>query len=68
MRRRNMEVVRGAQDNPGRGVRRGRTVSGAVQAIDRRPLSPRGGGRAWINGREVGGADRRWTHLEASHD
>lgn len=25
-------------------------------------------GRAWINGREVGGADERFTHLAASHD
>jgi len=26
------------------------------------------GGRAWLNGREVGGADPRYMHLEASHD
>ncbi len=26
------------------------------------------GGRAWLNGREVGGRDPRYTHLEASHD
>ena len=26
------------------------------------------GGRAWLNGRELGGADPRYTHLEASHD
>jgi hypothetical protein len=26
------------------------------------------GGRAWLNGREVGGADPRYVHLEASHD
>jgi hypothetical protein len=25
-------------------------------------------GRAWLNGREVGGADPRYMHLEASHD
>ena len=25
-------------------------------------------GRAWINGREVGGADTRFSHLAASHD
>ena len=25
-------------------------------------------GRAWINGREVGGDDARFTHLAASHD
>jgi hypothetical protein len=26
------------------------------------------GGRAWLNGRELGGADPRYTQLEASHD
>jgi hypothetical protein len=26
------------------------------------------GGRAWLNGREVGGVDPRYTHLEPSHD
>jgi hypothetical protein len=26
------------------------------------------GGRAWLNGRELGGADPRYLHLEASHD
>jgi hypothetical protein len=25
-------------------------------------------GRAWVNGREVGGADPRYMHLEVSHD
>ena len=25
-------------------------------------------GRAWINGREVGGADQRYAHLARSHD
>lgn len=25
-------------------------------------------GRAWINGREVGGADSRFSHLAATHD
>ena len=29
---------------------------------------PRVGGRAWLNGREVGGAVPRYKHLEASHD
>lgn len=26
------------------------------------------GGRAWINGREVGGADHRYAHLARSYD
>ena len=34
----------------------------------RRLSSPRGGGRAWINGREVGGPDARYAHLSAIYD
>jgi hypothetical protein len=26
------------------------------------------GGRAWLNGRELGGTDPRYMQLEASHD
>jgi len=26
------------------------------------------GGRAWLNGREVGGEDARYEHLNGSHD
>ena len=32
------------------------------------PHPPRGSGRAWINGREVGGDDSRYGHLSASYD
>jgi hypothetical protein len=28
----------------------------------------RSGGRAWINGREVGGVDARFAHLSRSYD
>jgi hypothetical protein len=34
----------------------------------RRELESRGRGRAWINGREVGGADPRYEHLRRTHD
>ena len=35
----------------------------------RREVAPdRVGGRAWLNGRELGGADARYVHLEASYD
>ena len=65
------------RDRPaeGRARRRGelhrsdgdRRVGRALRA--RRDLAAsRDGGRAWLNGREVGGADPRYTHLEASHD
>jgi hypothetical protein len=34
----------------------------------RRGSAARGVGRAWINGREVGGTDPRYIHLSESHD
>jgi hypothetical protein len=34
----------------------------------RHDLAARGVGRAWLNGRELGGADPRYRQLEASHD
>ena len=40
----------------------------APRAPARDDLATRGVGRAWLNGREVGGTDPRYTHLEASHD
>ncbi len=44
-----------------------RRVGQTIKA--RRELAAhRVGGRAWLNGREVGGADPRYMHLEASHD
>ena len=46
---------------------RDRRMYRTVQAR-RRLTSPRGGGRAWINGREVGGADPRFAHLAGSYD
>ena len=50
-----------------RGKDRDQRVSRTIQAR-RRLSSPRGGGRAWINGREVGGADPRYAHLSRSYD
>jgi hypothetical protein len=43
-----------------------RRVGRAVKA--RHDLASREVGRAWLNGREVGGADPRYARLEASHD
>lgn len=43
-----------------------RRVGRAIDA--RRDLTNRRGGRAWVNGREVGGADPRYIHLSESHD
>jgi hypothetical protein len=43
-----------------------RRVAQAIEACRR--VSPRPSGRAWINGREVGGRDARFAHLEGSYD
>ena len=51
--------------------RRERRLELAIEARRRLAGSadaPRLGGRAWINGEEVGGADPRFAHLSASHD
>ena len=37
-----------------------------LQDVD--PERDRGRGRTWINGVEVGGADRRFAHLSTFHD
>jgi len=34
----------------------------------RRKLERADRGRAWTNGREIGGQDARYTHLRRSHD
>jgi hypothetical protein len=41
---------------------------GQIIKARRELATHRAGGRAWLNGREAGGADPRYTHLEASHD
>jgi hypothetical protein len=51
--------------------RKERRLERAIEARRRLADSadaPRHGGRAWINGEEVGGADPRFAHLSASHD
>jgi hypothetical protein len=49
-----------------RGRRRGQRLELGT-AVPPRPDSSRGG-RAWINGREVGGTAERFAHLETGHD
>ncbi len=41
---------------------------GQIIKARRELATQRVGGRAWLNGREVGGTDPRYMHLEASHD
>ncbi len=50
-----------------RGTDSHQRMSSTVQAR-RRLTPPRGAGRAWINGREVGGSDPRYAHLAGSYD
>jgi len=57
---------RGARRVPPR-ARPDHLLSQTIQAR-RRLTSSRGGGRAWINGREVGGPDPRYAHLGITHD
>jgi hypothetical protein len=44
--------------------RRGPRMPRVIEA--NRRLRPKG--RAWVNGREVGGADPRYAHLSSTHD
>lgn len=48
--------------------RRDLRMSQAIQARRFLHPSPRRGGRAWINGREVGGPDSRYAHLSSVYD
>ena len=48
------------------GERRSEADPQAVKSSRRSPPPRRG--RAWINGREVGGPDPRFAHLAATHD
>jgi hypothetical protein len=49
-------------------ISRHRPVTLAAEAGRRLTNSSRTRGRAWINGREVGGASDRFAHLGRSHD
>jgi hypothetical protein len=41
---------------------------GQIIKAGREPATHRVGGRAWLNGREVGGAHPRYMQLEASRE
>jgi hypothetical protein len=43
-------------------------VSGTRELSAVRRMLAEHAGRAWINGREVGGTDPRWSHLTRSYD
>ena len=67
----NINNVSGNLKTSSQGRRRERRLERAIEARRRLADSadaPRLGGRAWINGEEVGGVDPRFAHLSASYD
>jgi hypothetical protein len=71
MERGNMDSVNTDLKSLPQGRRRDRRLERAMEARRRLADSAdeaRPGGRAWINGEEVGGADPRFAHLSASYD
>ena len=67
----NIHDVSGNLKTIPQGRRRERRLELVIEARRRLADSadaPRLGGRAWINGEEVGGVDPRFAHLSASHD
>jgi hypothetical protein len=59
-----LAALRTAQD----AKRNRRELLSVVAARQRLETDSRGRGRAWVNGREVGGEDSRFVHLSRSHD
>lgn len=47
---------------------RDRRIAQIITASHELATDRRVGGRAWLNGREAGGTDPRYMHLEAWHD
>ena len=50
-----------------RAERRIRDLAAAAHAAAAYPEPPRGG-RAWLNGSELGGVDRRYAHLTRAYE
>ena len=63
----NIHHMKQAEMSLPRGATRDQRLFQAIQAR-RRLCPPRRGGRAWINGREVGGPDNRFAHLQGGYD
>ena len=63
-----MPPVKPVDPRLSQGATRRRMVSRVVHARRHLEHLPRAGGRAWINGREVGGPNARFGHLAQTHD
>ena len=64
--RANISSMNGSASNLPRGKRRGQRLVFSAEAARQSPA--KGTGRAWINGREVGGTQGRFAHLGIGHD
>lgn len=67
MRTSNIRHVKDPAIDLTRSSQRDQRVSRVIQAR-RRLCPPRRGGRVWINGRELGGGEARFSHLSSSYD
>ena len=52
----------------GRAQRRIRDLAAAAARTAAYPEEPARGGRAWLNGSELGGYDRRYAHLTRAYE
>jgi hypothetical protein len=68
--RKNTSVVQiGAAVSPrARAQRRMRELAAAAHAAAARPEEPPRGGRAWLNGSELGDSDRSLAHLTRAYE
>ena len=55
-------------DRRARESRIGRAMDARRRLQDVEPERSRGRGRVWLNGVEIGGSDRRFSHLSVFHD
>ena len=60
--------IRQASTPRARAQRRLRDLAAAAHAASTWPEEPPRGGRAWLNGSELGGNDRRYAHLTRAYE
>jgi hypothetical protein len=53
---------------PGAALQQAAADQRVMRSVNGRSIGRSQPGRAWINGRETGGADTRYAHLSGSHD
>ena len=60
--------IRSAPTPRARAQQRIRDLAAAAHAASAWPEEPSRGGRAWLNGAEIGGDDRRYAHLTRAYE